>query len=124
MNIRTGAQYLTAWIASTLRRPFEPLPYLFLFGPENSGKSIIHEAIDLLVTKGVTRADRALSNKNDFNGELHNAILCVVEERNFSADEVAHQRIKDWVTPIDISIRRMRTDSYKQKNTTHWVQCA
>jgi chaperonin GroEL (HSP60 family) len=43
---------------------------LFFFGPENSGKSIFHEAFNELVTTGVVMADRALTNQSDFNGEL------------------------------------------------------
>ena len=124
-NIKTGADYLLAWTACLLRDPFEPLPYLFLFGPENSGKSILHEAISLLITSGVVFADRALTSKNDFNGELANAVLCVVEEKNISlAGAAAHNRIKEWVTGRTISIRKMKTDSYSQPNTTHWIQCA
>ena len=124
-NIKSGADYLLVWIACLLRDPFEPLPYLFLFGPENSGKSILHEAISLLMTAGVVHADRALTNKNDFNGELANAVLCVVEEKNISqSGTMVHNRIKEWVTGRTISIRKMRTDSYSQANTTHWIQCA
>jgi len=124
-NIKSGADYLLAWAACLLRDPFEQLPYLFLFGPENSGKSILHEALSLLMTAGTVRADRALTNKNEFNGELAGAVLCVVEEKNISlAGQAAHNRIKDWVTGETISIRKMRTDSYSQPNTTHWIQCA
>jgi hypothetical protein len=124
MGIRNGAQYLLLWVACMFRDPFEPLPYLFMFGGENCGKSIFHEALALLVTKGVVSADRTLATGNDFNGELANAILCVVEERNVAASPRAHSRIKEWVTCRTLSIRRMRTDSYSQPNTSHWVQCA
>jgi hypothetical protein len=123
-GIRTGGQYLTAWIACMVRDPFEPLPYLFTYGSENCGKSIFHEAISLLLTKGVVPADRALASRNDFNGELANAILCTVEERDLSKADSAHTRIKDWVTSRTLSIRKMRTDSYTQPNTTHWFQAA
>ena len=44
-GIQTGAQYLRAWISAMIRFPFAKLPYLFLYGPENGGKSIFHEAI-------------------------------------------------------------------------------
>ncbi len=58
-DILTGADWLLNLVACILRDPFEPTPYLFLWGPEDSGKSILHEAIALLVTKGVVKADRA-----------------------------------------------------------------
>jgi hypothetical protein len=123
-GIRTGGQYLTAWIACMLREPFSPLPYLFAYGSENCGKSIFHEAISFLFTKGVVPADRALRSRNDFNGELANAILCVVEECDLSKADSAYTRLKEWVTCVMLSIRKMRTDSYTQPNTTHWFQAA
>lgn len=123
-NIKTGADYLRAWVACAFRDPFEPLPYLFLFGPENSGKSIFHEALAALVTKGVASADRALSNNSDFNGELAGAVVCYVEERDLSQSKHANARMKEWVTARILWIRKMRTDAYAQPNTTHWIQCA
>ena len=122
--LRAGADYLRAIFASILRFPFEPLPYCFFFGPENSGKSIIWEAFELLVSGGVVKADRALTSKNDFNGELANAILCVIEERDISRTPGALTKLKDAVTSRTLSIRRMRCDAYTQPNTTHWMQFA
>ena len=87
-NIKTGADYLRAWVACAFRDPFEPLPYLFLWGNENSGKSILHEALELLVTKGVVKADKVLKSHNEFNGELAGAIICAVEETNVAVRPV------------------------------------
>jgi hypothetical protein len=125
-NIRTGGDYLLMWIACMFRDCFAPLPYLFFYGEQNSGKSIIHESLDrCLMTRGVVKADRCLTNQNDFNGELASAVLAVVEEKDISvAGAAAYNKIKDWVTSPTISIRKMRTDSYDQPNTTHWIQCA
>jgi hypothetical protein len=121
-NIRSGADYLRCLFACIIREPFEPTPYLFLHGPENSGKSILWEAFSLLVTRGVVKADRALTNQNDFNGELAGAVLCVIEEKDISKTPGALNKIKDFVTAKTLSIRRMRTDAYSQPNTTHWMQ--
>lgn len=124
-NIRSGADYLLYWIACLMRHPFHPLPYLFLFGNQNSGKSILHEAISLLMTKGVASADRALTNAQEHNGELANCVLAYVEEKDLSAaGGVAYNRIKDWVTSPVMWIRKMRTDAYSQPNTIHFIQCA
>jgi hypothetical protein len=123
-GILTGGDYIRCWMASTIREPYEPTPYLFLFGDENCGKSIVHESFDLLVTSGVVKADRALTSQNDFNGELANAILCVVEEKDIAKSPGAHAKIKEAVTARYLSIRRMRTDSYQIPNMTHWIQCA
>ena len=123
-NIKTGADYLRTWVACAFRDPFEPTPYLFLWGNEDSGKSILHEALELLVTKGIVKADKALTSNNDFNGELAGAIICVVEEKNVSLTPGAHARIREYVTARTLSIRQMRTNTYQIPNTTHWIQCA
>ncbi len=116
-----GPLYLMQWYASILRHPEDRLPYLFLFGPENSGKSIFWEAFSLLVTKGVTKADRALTG--EFNAEIEGAVLCAVEERNIAKDGV-HERIKDCVTGLKLAIRKMHHNQYEAPNYTHFVQCS
>jgi hypothetical protein len=121
-GIKTGAQYLLCWIANMIRYPLERLPYLFLFGPEDSGKSIFHESLALLMTKGCVSADRSLTT--EFNGELANCVLAYVEEKDISKAKGALNKIKDMITADTIPIRQMRTDQYQQPNTTHWVQCA
>jgi len=123
-GIVTGAQYLQLWIASLFQDPFHRNPFLFLHGNENSGKSIFYECIQLLMTKGVVNAGRALTTTNDFNGELIGAILCYIEEIDLSHHKVALPRIKDWTMAEYISIRQMRRDGYEQANTTHWIQIA
>jgi hypothetical protein len=124
-GIRTGKDYLMLWIACMIREPFEPLPYLFLYGLEETGKSILHEAISLLMTKGVIRADTALTNQSDFNGELAGAILCVIEEKNISKAGVSvRDKIKDWVTSPTISIHAKHKQVCQQRNSTHWIQCS
>ncbi len=119
----SGREYLAAWIASVIQQPFDPLPYLFFFGTENTGKSSFHDAIDLLIKPGVVRADRALT-QDVFNGELENAVVCVVEETNLGTNKKAASRLKDFVTSRQLSIRRMRRDSIMMPNTTHWIQCS
>jgi hypothetical protein len=121
-GIRSGGDYMRALFACIIRDPFEPTPYLFCYGPENSGKSIVWESFELLVTSGVVKADRALTNTNDFNGELANAILCVVEEKNISKCPGALEKIKDAVTAKTLSIRALYQNSYSVPNSTHWAQ--
>ena len=123
-GIKTGGDYMKMWLACSFRDVFEPTPYIFAYGPEDCGKSIIHEAIKLLVTKGVVEADGALTSNNDFNGELASAVICVVEEVDITKAKGAHAKIKEWVTSRVLSIRQMRTDRYEQPNTTHWIQVA
>lgn len=123
-GIHTGAEYLSVWIASLIQNPYEPLPYLFLFGEQSSGKSILHEALSLLMTRGYVRADVALTNPSGFNGELEGGILCVVEETDLTKNRFAYNRIKDWVTTRELSVHIKTKTPFMVRNTSHWIQCA
>lgn len=123
-GVKSGAQWLLLWYACVLRDPFCKLPYLFLWGPSDSGKSTFHEAFELLVTSGCVDAKRALTNKDGFNGELDGAVLGFIDEYDLSTNKQAALRIKEWVTALTISIRRMRTNLYHVANTLHFVHLA
>lgn len=123
-NVMTGADYLLLWVTSMLRFPYAPLPYLFFYGEQNSGKSTFHIALKELFTKGYMRADYALSSTNDFNGELLNAVLCVIEEKDFKNSKATYNKMKDWVTSPDVVIHIKGATPYMVKNTTKWVHCA
>jgi hypothetical protein len=121
-RIYTGADYITCWISSLFQESTQPLPYLFLYGKQNTGKSILHEALSLLMTKGYVRADNALTSQGGFNAELESAVLCVVEETNLKTAKEASNRIKDWVTARELSIHHKGKTPYMIKNVTHWMQ--
>jgi hypothetical protein len=122
--VRSGADYLKLWIASMFQFPFDALPYLFIYGEkQNTGKSTLHEALELLFYPGCVRADHALKNPNTFNGELEGAILCVVEETDLGKQNTqAYTRIKDWVTGKTLSVHHKHVTPYLVPNTTHWMQ--
>jgi hypothetical protein len=123
--IYTGKDYLTAWIACMFREPFEPLPYLFFYGPQNSGKSVLHEAIALLVTGGIVKADTAITSQGDFNGELANGVLAVIDEKNIArAGAAVYNKLKEWVTSLNISIHRKGMEVFQQRNSLHFIQLA
>jgi hypothetical protein len=125
-GIITGGEYIFAWCASIFQYPERPLPYLFLFGGQNTGKSTLHEALSLLFTKkrGYSRVDHALKDKSGFNYELAHSVLAVVEEIDLSNDKVAANRVKDWVTGDTISIRQMYRNTVDIKNTLHFIHCS
>ncbi len=123
-GVLTGADWLKCWIASMFQEPLEPLPYIFFYGPQNSGKSIFHEALELLVSRGVCRADQALVSGGGFNGELEGKVLCVIEEVDLKKNVSAYNRIKDWVTSKMLPIHRKMEQPYLTPNSTHWLQCA
>jgi len=124
-GIVTGADYLKCWVASVFQFPTEPLPYLFMYGPEASGKSTFHEALKLLISqRGYALAAQALVSQQGFNNELKNAVLCVVEETNVSGkSKMAYNRIKDWVTSPLMSIHPKGGTPFLSVNTTHWIHC-
>lgn len=125
-HIETGASYLLHWIANLIQHPKSPLPYLFLYGPQNTGKSTLHEAIGLLFKerRGYVGAKVALCSKEGFNAEIAGAILCFVEELDLSnAKTLAYSRVKDWVTALRMTIHEKRVTPFDISNTTHWIQC-
>jgi len=124
-GILTGGDYLKCWISSIFKEPDEPLPYLFLYSQQQgTGKSIFHEALSLLLTKGYIRGDAALISQGGFNAELEGAIICVVEETDLRRNHTAYNRIKDWVTGREVLIHVKGKTPYHIKNTTHWIQCS
>jgi hypothetical protein len=124
-GIETGADYLKIWIASMIQYPSEPLPYLFIYGEtQETGKSTLHEGLQLLFNPGYVRVDHALQNSSSFNAELEGAILCIVEETDLSKNTTAYNRIKDWVTSPQLSIHRKGLTPYMVENTTHFIQTA
>ncbi len=127
-GVLTGGDYLRCWIAAMFQEPTEPLPYLFFYGDQDTGKSTFHEAISLLITEGGTvSADKALINPQGFNGELAGAVLCFVEETDLGRQGVkgeASTRIKTWVTAKSLWVHPKNKTPYPVPNTTHWVQTA
>lgn len=125
VGITKGSEFLMVWIASLFQRPEVPTTYLAFWGPQDSGKSIFHEAISqILLTKGVIRADTALKSASNFNAELVDAILCVVEETDLREDKRAYNKIKDWVTSPEIMFHVKGKTPFMAKNYTHWIQCS
>jgi hypothetical protein len=124
-GITNGGDYLTAWVACMFQNPFGKLPYLFMYGPQNSGKSSFHEGVSLLLTKGVVKADRALTSEQGYNGELAGAILAVVDEVDISkAGSAVYNKIKEWTTGLTISIHAKYRPVEDLPSTLHFCQMA
>jgi hypothetical protein len=123
-GVVTGGDYLTAWVACMLQNPHGKLPYLFMYGPQNSGKSSFYEALDLLMTKdSVMRADKALTSDQGYNGELEGVVLAVIDEVDISkAGATAYNRIKDWVTGMSLCLHAKYGQPRTVSNTLHFVQ--
>lgn len=125
-NVCSGSHYLMLWIASLFKYPLEPLPYLFLTGDQDCGKSILHEALGLCFKNnvGYVSANSAITDDRGFNGELSNAVLCYIEELNLQSNIKSADRIKEWVTGKKIPIHPKGGQLYMIPNTTHWIHCA
>jgi hypothetical protein len=122
-GITTGGDYLTAWVACMFQNPFGKLPYLFMYGPQNSGKSSFHESLALLLTTGVAKADRALTSEQGYNGELEDAVLAVVDEVDISkAGSTVYNKLKEWVTGLTISIHAKYKAVKDVVSCLHFVQ--
>jgi hypothetical protein len=126
-GVSNGADYLRLWVASLFQFPFARLPYLFFFSEpnQNCGKSTFHQALGLLMTKGIVRADNALTSQGNFNGEFSSSIVCVIEEVDLSEQAArVYNRLKDLVTSDEISVHVKGKTPYMQPNATHFIQCA
>jgi len=124
-GIENGGDYLKAWVACMLRYPFDKLPYLFMYGTQETGKSMFHETISLLITKGVVSADRALTSESGYNGELLNAVLAYVDEVDVAeAGRGVYNMLKAWTTGLTIPIHAKYMQVFEAPNTLHFVQMA
>jgi hypothetical protein len=119
-----GADYMLCWIASLIQHPEEPLPYLFMYGPQDSGKSSLHESLELLFDKGYINANAAMDSGNTFNGEMEGAILCYVEEKDLNKNKQAYNKMKEWVTARQLLVHYKNRTPFQVPNTTHWIHCA
>lgn len=121
-GIKSGGDYLRCWIASIVQQPFMPLPYLFLYSPEQgTGKSSLPESLQLIMS-GVAEGKNALTSQQGFNGELAGAVVCFIEEFDLNRNIESYNRIKHWCTSPEIQIHPKRGTPYMIPNTTHWIQ--
>ncbi len=123
-GIVSGAHYLQCWVALLLRIPLQRLPYLFLFSPpQGTGKSSLGVAImDHLIKDGVGEVT-AETFTDKFTSELEGKVLCLIEEVDLNRGG-AYERIKNLVTNPLVPIRRMRTDTYRVRNISHFIHTA
>lgn len=122
-GVATGADWLKCWIASMFQYPTKHLPYLFLYSrAQNTGKSILGEALERIIVDGVVRAKQALMNSSGFNAELESKVLCTVEEGDLKGVRGAYEKIKEWSNSPMIQIHEKGKTPYQVINTTHWIQ--
>jgi hypothetical protein len=125
-GIKNGGDYLKAWIACMLRFPYDKLPYLFMWSQmQETGKSMFHESVSLLITKGVKAADRALTNDQGYNGELMNVVLAYIDEIDIAtAGPAVYNKLKAWSTGLTLPVHAKYHQVVEAPNTLHFVQMA
>jgi len=123
-GICTGADYLKAWIACIIRYPEIPLPYIFLVGPENSGKSVLHEVLRKCIKNGVVHGGNAFSSNSGFNGEFEGKVLVTIDETDFSQFPGFIPRFKAWTNSTEMQIHKKTMQPYDVTNFIHVIQTA
>lgn len=125
-GITSGGDYLRFWLASLIQFPKEPLPYLFFYGPQYSGKSMFHESASILFTLGsVESCASALTNSQGFNFEIANAVIGFVEEKELAAGrDGAYARMKEWITGRRLTVIKKGETPYSQPNFLKMVHMA
>jgi len=121
-GICTGQDYLRAWIACLIRYPKSPLPYLFFVGPENSGKSSVHEALRKCIEEGVVHGGTAMTSASGFNGEFSGKVLATIDETDLSKAEGLSSKIKFWTNATHIPIHIKGQQPFDAENTMHFMQ--
>lgn len=125
-GIDFGGQYLLMYIAAMFQRPRQRLPYLFITGPQNIGKSTLPRAVRLLMrdNRGAPDLSRVL-RKDDFNDRMHAAVLCLLEEVDLSANPQIRNVVKGLIESPSLEIRGMYgKHSGDADNYTHWIHTA
>lgn len=123
-GIFDGADYLRAWIACTIRHPESPLPYIFLVGPQNTGKSLCHEVLRECIVDGVVHGGPALVSAAAFNGELEGKVLAAIDELDLSEHKHVAARVKAWTNSTYFTVHRKGHQPYDIRNYLHFMQSA
>ena len=98
--------FFMKWIASLIYKPLEPLPYVFLYGPQMGGKSTLIDAL-ALINPDTVEITSAL------NRAMATATLCVVDET---------LPPQEWVQSKYLILTRKDQRPQVIRNKTHWIQ--
>lgn len=76
-----GQVWLTMWIAKLLSNPYTKLPYLYLYGPRDSGRSILGYALEHIMGKKCFIGYSGwMSGNSLWNYEIADRNLIVIDE--------------------------------------------
>jgi hypothetical protein len=119
LGIRDGYHYIMLWAAIMFQLPKQHLPLLYMYSPDHdsAGKSSLHRSLALLLKRGVVEGVRML--REQFNKDMAGALLCYLDEEKIESKH--GQKVKLYVDSDWISIRMMRTDSFRFQNYSKWI---
>lgn len=112
----TNPGFVMDWLRRFVTEPHERLPYLFICGPQSSGKSILIEALSILAFP--VRIDQVVKGKS-FNGELIGKNLAIVEEH---LDEKSKMRLRHIYTSETLVIHQAMKYPRTVNNQLRFVQ--
>lgn len=121
-GIGTGGQYLLHWLACKIQNPGQSLPYLFMYGPQNAGKSSFYKMMKLVINRGIRFVDKAFKRQSTFNAEFAGTLIAVIEEAALTDNpEAVYNSIKQLVTEDEIAIELKGKDAVNMPNRMGFI---
>ena len=123
-NIKTGADYLRAWVACAFRDPFEPTALLVPLGQREQRQKHPPRGSGTAGDQGRRQGGQGAQEPQRLQRRVGRRDHLCGGGNQRCRTPGAHDRIKEYVTARTLSIREMRTNVYQVPNTTHWIQTA
>ncbi len=118
IGITNGYDYLFTWNALAFQRPYQLLPGLGFYSPQNNGgKSILVKALGLLMTGGICRTMQAIEGNH--NQQLEDCLIWDFDDQNLRKQG---QRIKQFMTQRELDINPKGKKPYQVRSCLHFVQ--
>lgn len=129
-NVKTGKEYLQKWLASLIFLPKHvKLPYLFLVGPSDSGKSAFALVAEILLKSELLKSQRqkyiyySPQVIGPFNSVLENTYLLIIEDFDpKTKEELKH--IQKLMQDRIILIERKGKPQTLTPNYLHFIHCS
>lgn len=118
-GIASGRDYIITWIASLLKHPERKLPYLYIHGPSNSGKSMFYKSLRLLLGHRVITGLVVCYKFRDtpLNGAVEQGELMYMEHPVVQLDE-----LQRYVANSYLKIHHLTEEPKMVPNRLHFVQ--
>lgn len=122
VGMTTGRDYLIRWIAGLIHHSNYRLPYLFLHGPKDSGKSLMHECISCLLYAHSVNIGKMLNRSTVINEPMADVCLAIIDNKLLNDSETI--KLNTWVNDEFVTIKSLIRPPSLVKNSLHWIHCA